>query len=34
MGYNIQFGSTTILDKAPGYTDHSINEAIEIKCHP
>jgi hypothetical protein len=34
MGHNIEFGNTTILGKAPGYMDHTIKEAIEIRLHP
>jgi hypothetical protein len=32
--HNTEFGSTTILDKAPGYIDHLIKEAIKIRFCP
>jgi hypothetical protein len=31
MRHNIDFSSTAVLDKAPGYTDHLIKE---IRLHP
>jgi hypothetical protein len=33
-GHNIHFKSISILDKATGYMDCVINEAIEIRLHP
>jgi hypothetical protein len=30
----MNFSSTSILDKATGYMDHMIKEAIEIRLHP
>jgi hypothetical protein len=32
--HNTEFGSITILDKAPGYMDHLIKEALKIRLHP
>jgi hypothetical protein len=34
MEHNIYFSNTAILDKAPGYVDRLIKEAIEIRLHP
>jgi hypothetical protein len=31
---SIEFSNTAILDKAPGYMDHVIKEAIKIMLHP
>jgi hypothetical protein len=33
-GHNVDFSSISILDKATGYKDHVIKEAIEIKLYP
>jgi hypothetical protein len=33
-GHNINFNNTSTPDKAPGYVDHSIKEAIKIRLHP
>jgi hypothetical protein len=33
-GHSIDFSSTSILDKAPGYMDCLIKEAIKIRLHP
>jgi hypothetical protein len=33
-GRNIDFNNITILDKATGYTDPAIKDAIEIRFHP
>jgi hypothetical protein len=32
--HNTEFCSITILDKAPGYMDNLIKEAIKIRLHP
>jgi hypothetical protein len=32
-GHCIDFGSTTVLDKAAGYRDRLIREAIEIRLN-
>jgi hypothetical protein len=34
MKHTINFSSTAILHKAPGYTDLLIKEAIETRLHP
>jgi hypothetical protein len=34
MGHNIEFNSTTILDKALNYMYCLIKEAMEIRFHP
>jgi hypothetical protein len=33
-GHNIGFHNTSILDKATGYIDHMLREAVEIRLHP
>jgi hypothetical protein len=32
-GHSTDFNSTSIPDKATGYTDHLIKEAMEIRLH-
>jgi hypothetical protein len=32
-GHNTDFNNTSIVDRATGYTDNVINEAIQIRLH-